>query len=348
MVFYDQHTEERWRYDLSVVRNFVLTFLLSLLIFGLIAYGLVQFTTSAFELGVERNQGEETEENDTQNPDDTGPIQTPQDWLSVKGESFTVLLVGTDYQPDVYHDYDSTDKTNEGFPMEPRRVEADSITLVRVNKETGECLFCPIPAITKIVVDGLPDQLQNLYASKGIDALCDKVMAMTGIPVDYYAVVTMNSLASFIDELGGLPYYVPKDMYYKDDSIGLEINIRRGSQKLTGQKAVQMLQYWSYDDGDTSRRACAVSFLKELFKRIATQIEPQSSALYFQRYSRYFETNFTIGDLQDNVDLLFSYNKMTIVDYTYPGTTVGEGGDAYFSANIPKAIEDFSKYKFKG
>ncbi len=333
---------------MSAVRNFVVTFLLSLLIFGLLAYGLVQFTVSAFELGVDRSQGEEAETEDTRDPDDTGIVQAPTDWLSVKGESFTVLLVGTDYQPNVYDDYDSTNKVVNGFPAEPRRVETDSITLVRVNKETGECLFCPIPAITKIVVDGLPTQLQHLYAAKGIGALCDKILAMTGIPVDYYAVVTMDSLAAFIDDLGGLPYFVPKDMYYKDESIGLEINIRRGSQKLTGQKAVQMLQYWSYDDGDTSRRACAVNFLKELFKRIVAKIEPESAAVYYLQYSKYFETNFTVKDLQNNVDLLFSYNKMTIVDYTYPGTTVGTGGDAYFSANISKAIEDFSKYKFKG
>ena len=348
MVLYDRKRNERWCSHLSVVRNFVVTFLLSLLIFGLIAYGLVQFTVSAFELGVDRQQGEALETEETRDPDDTGVIQTPQDWLSLKGESFTVLLVGTDYQPDVYHDYDSTDKMINGFPAETRKVEADSITLIRVNKETGECLFCPIPAITKIVLDGLPSQLQHLYAAKGIGALCDKIMAMTGIPVDYYAVVTMNSLAAFIDDMGGLPYFVPKDLYYKDDSIGLEINIRRGSQKLTGKKAVQMLQYWTYDDGDTSRRACAVSFLKALFQRVASTIEPQSAAVYYSRYLKYFDTNFTITDLQNNVDLLFAYNKMTIVDYTYPGTTVGTGGEAYFTANIPKAIEDFSKYKFKG
>jgi LCP family protein required for cell wall assembly len=333
---------------LSVVRNFVVTFLLSLLIFGLIAYGLVQFTVSAFELGVNRSENAETEAEGTRDPDDTGDAATPPDWLHIKGESFTVLLVGTDYQPNVYDDYGSTDKVIEGFPAEPRRVEADSITLVRVNKETGECLFCPIPAITKIVVDGLSCQLQDLYAMKGIGALCDKIMAMTGIPVDFYAVVTMDSFAAFIDDLGGLPYFVPKDMYYKDESIGLEINIRRGSQKLNGTKAVQMLQYWSYDDGDTSRRACAVNFLKELFKRIVSQIEPGSAAFHYYTYSKYFETNFTLDHLRENVDLLFAYNKMIIVDYTYPGTTVGQGGDAYFSANIQKAIEDFSKYKFKG
>ena len=337
---------------MTAVRNFILTFILSLLIFGVIAFGLVRFTTSAFELGVDRTEGTDTGESEqTQAPDETTPDVTPEDWLSLKGESFTVLLVGIDYQPDVYDDYDVSedDKTPDGFPKEPRIVEADSITLVRVNKETGECLFCPIPAISKITVDGLPYQLQHLYGLKGLKAVADKVMAMTGIPIDYYAAVNMSSFASLIDDLGGITFYVPADMHYEDASLGIKINLRRGSQKLNGKKAVDMLRYWSYDDGDTSRRKVAVSFLKELFKKLASQITSEDAVVAFVRYSKYFETNFNSQDLVDHIDLILSYNKMNITDYTYPGTTViDENGEATFTPNIQKAMQDFAKFKYKG
>lgn len=335
---------------MTAVRNFVITFFLSILIFGLIAYGLVQFTTSAFELGSEKTPGAETGGDDVGAASDTEPDSTPKDWIDIKGNSFTALLIGSNYQPDVYSDYDVKDEnaTNDGFPLEPRQVETPTIILLRVNKETGECLFCPIPAITRITVDGLSCQLKDLYAMKGADALCTKVMAMTGIPVDYYAVVTMSKFASFIDDLGGVTYFVETDMYYVDETIGLEINLRRGSQKLNGENAVKMLRYCGYQDGDASRRKCAVSFLKELFKVALSKIKMENAALAYADYAKYFETNFTIGDLGDNVDLIFSYNKMAIRDYAYPGTTVGTGADAYFSANIPKAIDFFSQYKYKG
>jgi len=335
---------------LTAVRNFIITFLLSILIFGLIAYGLVQFTTSAFELGSEKNPGGETGSEDTDAPSDTESPDDPQDWIDIKGNSFTALLIGSNYQPDVYHDYDVKDEnaTNDGFPLEPRQVETPTIILVRVNKETGECLFCPIPANMRITVDGLPCQLKDLYAIKGADALRSKVMALTGIPVDYHVVVTMDNMAKFIDELGGVTYFVETDMYYVDESIGLEIDIRRGSQKLNGEKAVKMLRYCAYEDGDVSRRKCGVSFLKELLKVAMNKVKMEDAAIAYANYAKYFETNFTIGDLGDNVDLIFSYNKMDIRDYTYPGTTVGEGNDAYFSANIAKAIEYFSQFKYKG
>ena len=335
---------------MTAVRNFVITFFLSILIFGLIAYGLVQFTTAAFELGAEKTPGGETGGEDTAPPTDTEDTNDPQDWIDIKGDSFTALLIGSNYQPDVYQDYDVKDEnaTNDGFPLEPREVETETIILLRVNKETGECLFCPIPAITRITVDGLTCQLKDLYAIKGADALRSKVMAMTGIPIDYHVVVTMDNLEALIDELGGVTYFVETDMYYVDENIGLEIDLRRGSQKLNGEKAVKMLRYCAYDDGDTSRRKCAVSFLKELLKVAMSKVKMEDAALAYANYAKYFETNFTIGDLGDQVDLIFAYNKMTIRDYTYPGTTVGAGDDAYFSANIAKAIEFFSQYKYKG
>ncbi len=337
---------------MTAVRNFILTALLSLLIFGLLAYGLVQFTTSAFQLGTDRNQGgEATGDDETQDPNGTdSPIVNPEDLIHLKGESFTALFVGIDYQPDVYDDYEvSADElTPEGFPKEPRKVEADTIILLRVNKETGECVFCPIPATTQIQVSGLPCQLQELYAMEGIDTLCSKVMAMTGLPIDYYAVIDVGSFAHLIDELGGITYFVETDMYYADESIGLTIDLRRGSQKLDGEKALQMLRYWSYEDGDVSRRKCAVNFLKELFKKIVTQIKVEEAALTFVRYAELFETNFTLSDLSENVDLIFAYNKMTVLSYDYPGTTVGEGKDAPFTPNVSKATEYFSKYKYKG
>ncbi len=335
---------------MTAIRNFIVTFFLSVLIFGLVAYGLVQFTTAAFELGTEKNPGGETGGEETVPPTDTEEPNDPQDWIDIKGESFTALLVGSNYQPDVYSDYDVKDEnaTNEGFPLEPRQVETKTLILLRVNKETGECLFCPIPAITRITVDGLTCQLKDLYAMKGADALRSKVMAMTGIPIDYHVVITMGKLRELIDELGGVTYFVETDMYYVDESIGLEINLRRGTQKLNGENAVKMLSYCGYPDGDTSRRKCGVSFLKELLKVAMSKVKMEDAAIAYANYASYFETNFTIGDLGDQVDLIFSYNKMNIRDYTYPGTTTGVGDEAYFSANIAKAIEFFSQYKYKG
>ena len=334
------------------MRNFLITFFLSLLVFGLIAFLLVQFTTSAFELN-QNEAGTDTTPAETKGP--SGPSGTETDsqdlpLVDIPGESFTVLLVGTDYQPDVYQDYTVAPGTYDenGFPAEPRLVEADTIILLRINKETGECIYCAIPATARITVEGLTYQLKELYGLKGINALCTKVMAMTSLPIDFYAVITMSSMRSLIDDLGGITYYVAADMHYEDPEIGLSINLRRGSQKLNGENAVKMLRYAGYADGDVSRRQCGVNFLKELFKKILSKTDIGGAAVAYTKYASYVETNFTISDLGKFAELIFAYPRMTVVDYTYPGSVIGNGDSAYFSANIARAIDYFSRYKYQG
>lgn len=334
---------------MSAVRNFVITLILSLLIFGLIAYGIVQFAFGAFGL----NGGED----DTQHPNDSSTVaeetndsgvQTPDSWDAVNGDSFTVLLIGTDYQPSVYDDYDQSPGVDEnGFPIEPRSVGADTMILVRINKETGECVICAIPTNTRITADGMQCRLSELYAMKGADAVKRRVMALTGIPVDYYAAINVENFQKLIDELGGITFYVANDINYVDNT-GKIVNLRRGSQKLNGAKAVSMLKYRGYSDGDNTRRSCAAKFVKELAKTILVQSNYADANVLYTKYSDYFETDFTIDVLGKNIDLIFSYSKMNVIEYTYPGTTSGSGEDEYFSPGILKATEYFSKYKFNG
>mgnify|MGYP002535673026 CR=1 FL=1 len=265
---------------MSAVRNFIITLILSLLIFGLIAYGIVQFALGAFGLD---GKGDESQGTDSITVEPDGSVtdspDDPKTWDDVKGDSFTVLLIGTDHQPSVYKDYGKSEGTDEnGFPKDPRTVGADTMILVRVNKETGECVICAIPTNTKITADGMQCRLSELYAMKGAEAVKRRVMALTGLPVDYYAAISVENFAKLINGLGGVTFFVAKiantlcdetgakklsllschnvskedlenDISYVDNT-GKTVNLRRGSQKLNGEKAVSMLKYRGYGDGD--------------------------------------------------------------------------------------------------
>lgn len=88
---------------LSATKNFVLTFLIALVIFGLIAYMLV---------GLILNNILGTVVEETAPPEDTA--ETPEDegpgnigiQFGNGGESFNILLIGTDYRPSDFVNYD--------------------------------------------------------------------------------------------------------------------------------------------------------------------------------------------------------------------------------------------------
>lgn len=87
---------------LSATKNFVLTFIIALIVFGLIAYMLVGLVLNNL-LGVGASETQPPEET-TSEPEDNsgGPVGIQ---LS-GGESFNILLIGTDYRPSKFVDYD--------------------------------------------------------------------------------------------------------------------------------------------------------------------------------------------------------------------------------------------------
>lgn len=332
---------------MSAVRNFVITLLISLLIFGFVAFGILQFADSAFRPSGNKGDGggNNGEQSTTTEPDLPPP---PDGFDAIKGQSMTVLFLGTDYLPDVYFDYEYADKRPDGFDGEIREIETDTIILARINKETGEAIYCPIPAITQITVNGHVTTLEKLYYRKGIDALREQVTALTGLPIDYHAIVTLDGLSHIIDDLGGVEFHVPENMNYVDLEQNIEIDIMSGTQLLDGKNATDMLRYWSYSDEDVSRRRVGCNFLKALVKKVMTDIPMSDAGAAYLKYSEYINTDLTLNAVIENADLIFAYPKLSIKDYTYPGTTSGKGLDAMFTPNTSKAIEFFNAYKFKG
>lgn len=333
---------------MSAVRNFVITLLISLLIFGLVAFGILEFANSAFGSGGIKNDGD-GEGNGGETTTTTPDLPPPPDGFdAIKGESMTVLFIGTDYLPNVYYDYEYADKRPDGFDGEIREIETDTIILARINKETGEAIFCPIPAITEITINGHSTTLEKLYYKKGIAALREQVTALTGLPIDFHAIVTIDGLSYIIDDLGGIEFHVPQDMNYVDLDQQIEIDLKSGTQLLDGKNATDMLRYWSYVDEDVSRRRVGCNFLKAIIKKVMTDIPMNDAASAYLKYQDYISTDLTLNMLNEHADLIFAYPKLTIRDYTYPGTTTGKGLDAIFTPNVSKATEFFDAYKFKG
>ncbi len=334
---------------LSGLKNFIITFCVSVLIFGLIAYFVVHAVSASLS-------GAAT---DPVSPDDTSATTTASDITSadtqepnppdLQGESFTILLVGTDYQS-VFEDYDSAtvNRGNTGFPIKPRVIHADSILLIRVDKETRSYVFTSLPSNMRVLVDGAYTTLGDLYAEKGMDFMRRKVSALTGYNVDYYAAVSVEAFAKIIDKVGGVYYTVPTDMYYEDPAEqekGAVIDLKAGSKTLTGKEAAAMLRYVQYADGDRSRMDLAVSFAQTVLKKITDPSYISKLDSLYLDISPLLETNLTINALTANAELIAAYPEFHTVELTYPGSTVTQDGQTYFEPNTSEAVNMFRSYR---
>jgi len=344
----------------SAVKNFIIIFCVSVLIFGLLAALIVPMVLDAAGISDAGNTPDdsgnaiETETSDpsisgTQDPPNTDSSGGVIDPPSIGGSSFNMLLIGTDYQPDIFHDYDFTEANKEvdGFPLVERKISADMIIFIRVDKEKGEYVFSQIPSNMRVTDKGIYKPLSAIYDDSGLDYFLSKITALTSLPIDYSVVVSVDGLKEIIDGLGGITYYVPKNMEYEDPAQNLKIELKRGSQTLSGEQALMLLRYTS-DPLGSERREIATSFLRVVLSKFTDKEYYSKIPDYWKMASDHIETNFTEQDMADRLDMFFAYADFKQVDIIYPGSSLVHEGVTYFEPNISKAWELFGEYKFNG
>lgn len=334
----------------SGFRNFIVTLIVSLMLFGGLSYFIVDNINDilpsdddAYSSAHKDNEEQGAESDSTV---DTETTETPVSPVGYD-DSFTILLVGTDYQPEVHHDYDVSEMNRDrsGFPIKPRTVDADSIMLLRADRNKKVYMFSSLPSAMQVSVEGAPMSLREVYSARGIEYLVEVVHAYTGMDIDYYAAVSIDNMVEIIDDIGGINYTVPTDMFYSDESQDLEIALTKGNHNLSGEDAVNMLRYNSYTTGDISRRQLAVQFAKALFKKLATQENLTGAASLYTTLVSHVNTNFTLTNLTRHLEIIFSYPEFTSVELTYPGSLKNDSGESYFDPDLSSAIALYKDYR---
>ncbi len=331
------------------LRNFILTFAVSLLVFGIMAYAGVGFVLDSVIGPVPdiTTPPAITLEGDDPifDPEDTS--EDPSFTDEIVGESFNILLIGSDYQPEIFDDYDYEEKwPGPGFPDKRNRPWcADMIILLRIDKASRQFVICPIPRNIKRVVDRETVRLGDTIAKKNTQFLCGKVSELTGLPIDYYIHIRVGQIASCIDALGAITFDIPLDMKYEDSEQKLIIDLKKGTHKMTGAKTAQLLRYMGYSNGSVGRTNITVDFLKAMLDEYLSPKYIDEALNIYSKLKDKVETNFTEEVLANNLDLIFSYPDFETVTLTYPGSTRVEDDVTYFIPDTSAASALFAKYE---
>lgn len=174
-----------------------------------------------------------------------------------KGKFYNILLVGT----------------NDGY-------NTDTIMLCSVDVVNNKVNIASIPRDTMIDTDAKIKRINGAYGRVGIrdedggrEGLCEEVETITGVPVDYYAVVNIKSFTKIVDTIGGVDFYVPYNMYHVDLDPSMSINLQKGQQTLTGKKALQMMRYRGTNQNDFGRMQLQRDFLLATAKQVLQKFD---------------------------------------------------------------------------
>ncbi len=297
----------------------------SLILLGLTGYLITDVALSL--LDPERDVPDETEEgpDDDLVGDDTSI--DPENPILTADESFTMLLIGHDYQPDVFDDYDNEDGVmgENGFPVENRKILAQTLIILHVDQKTKTLMLTTLPANARVTDHGLTKTLGELYGEQGPAYLAERVTSLIGIPVDYYVSVGIPGLVSLVDAIGGITYRVPQDMYYYDEEEDYTISLTAGTQRLDGDRTLQLLRFNEYGDDGSSRMNIAVSVLKTIMEKVASDKDYYTNAqAIYQELSIHVQTNFAAEDVARKLDLMFLYPDLAVTANRYPGQMIKE------------------------
>lgn len=218
---------------LSAFKNFGVTFIIALVIFGISAYFATAFVTNTMSsiMSSEKEQLDDIFEKEDEQGMTPGeqPGNTVDPLSQIEGESFSFLVVITDYRPDLYGDYmpkdvqalnekawSLTDKYEAvGYlSTDYRTISASSIVLIRADKEDGQYTYTYFSPESRVYTPTGYHTLGDVYSYYGMDTLTDHINALTGIRPTYKLVINGYNLDELVSLLGSVAVNVSKDIYF--------------------------------------------------------------------------------------------------------------------------------------
>ncbi len=258
--------------------------------------------------------------------------------------STTFLFVSTDYQPGLFN-YKESGYDENGLYVKKKEVLADALLLMKIDRASKTFMFSSIPANT-VVNQSTNKTVAKLYSEKGASYMVNCVFALTGIKVEHLMVISVEDGVKALKKVGNVSYDVPCDMVQVKESEKYEINLKAGYQELTPKQVVSMLRFTAFpDDSNLTRERLIVDFSKSLIYKLTSPAYIGTAVSLFSDTVGYFETEFTVEDFKEHMDLFFSFPNYNTKTVTYPGYTTDMYGEEVFIPSIGEAVGAYEEYK---
>ncbi len=129
--------------------------------------------------------------------------------------------------------------------------------------------------------------LQGAEEADALRGTADAIGTALGVPIDYTALLYLDSFVEMVDAIGGVPIDIPFDMDCGDPSQEFSIHLAKGPQVLSGAQAEQFVRFRKthivgkegYAMGDLGRVQAQKLFLSALFAKCKTLTFPKLLAL---------------------------------------------------------------------
>lgn len=211
----------------------------------------------------------------------------------------------------------------------------DTIMVASYNPNTQKATLLSIPRDTYTGKNPAKatayEKINALYSRKHRpDETLDAVNEITGLNIEYYAVIKTEALIKLVDVIGGVTFDVPIDMDYDDTSQDLHIHLKAGEQLLDGDKAEQLVRFRhnnngtsypeDYGDNDTGRMRTQREFIMQVMKQTLKTENIFKLGEILDVAKEYVITNIDFNAAKDYIPYAVEFNTESLLTDTLPGT----------------------------
>lgn len=251
------------------------------------------------------------------NPDATGGISAP---VSI-GKRTNVLLLGID--------------AREGETM----ARSDTIIMASIDPKTDQIALLSIPRDTRVNIPGHGwDKINSASVYGGPELTARVVSDLLGVSIKYYVLTNFSGFKDIVDTLGGVTIDVEQNMYHEDATDwDNQINLRKGLQRLDGDKALQYVRYRGYVQGDIDRTKHQQVFLMALAKEMLQPSTIPKLPKLVPEINKYVKTNLSTTDMIKMASTLNNIENYNMVAQTLPGRNISIGDGSYWGVDPSEA-----------
>jgi LCP family protein required for cell wall assembly len=224
---------------------------------------------------------------------------------------YTIILAGTDM--DDYH----TDVLMVAA-LDTKNKKLDVLSIPRDTQVAVKRANKKINAAWGVGMNARKGE-KNERVAGAIEQLRAELKTVIGFVPDAYAVVDLRGFVKLVDAMGGVEFDVPQDMRYSDPTQDLSINLKKGLQVLDGDKAIQLVRFRRYREGDLKRVEVQQAFLTEVFKQLLSVKHIFKLSEFAAIAQENLRTDLSVGQMIWFGQELMKLEEGSITFHTLPG-----------------------------
>lgn len=213
---------------------------------------------------------------------------------------------------------------------------SDVLILASFDPKTKGIGFLSIPRDTLVNIPGYrSDKINAAHAygqaekqPRGPALAIQTVKAFLDVDINYYVRTNVDGFSRIVDLLGGVTIDVPKDMNYDDPVQNLHIHLKKGRQRLNGEKAMEFVRYRGAM-GDIGRIEDQQIFVKAVLKRLLNPLIVFRLPTLSRELSKLVDTNMGTGTMF-RVATMAVFHRSRVQTGTVPGVGQDIGGGNYW------------------